>query len=239
MTTGSGFSEHYKLKLAKARKIMGIIWRSFKTREAKVMITLWKSLILPIIEYCSVLVSPFKRKDIEEIEAIQRTFTSKIEEVKHLNYWERLRELDMYSLERRRERYLIIYMWKILESRVPNCSINPIDVYWNDRQGRLCRKTKNKGKGKAQTLREQTLAVRGPRIFNCLPAHIRNLQGVETDTFKRALDTYLKYVPDCPLINGYQDSFGQDKNSIELRILKTKPSDLHCKTSWAPFPAGV
>ena len=117
------------------------------------MLTLWKSFILPILEYCSILTSPHKKGDIEEIEALQRTFTSKMEEVKHLNYWDRLQKLGMYSMERRRERYLIIYVWKILEHKVPNCTINPINVYWNDRYGRMCHKPSIKGKGKMATLR--------------------------------------------------------------------------------------
>ena len=33
------------------------------------------------------------------IEAIQLTFTYKITEVQHLNYWERLHELKLYSLQ--------------------------------------------------------------------------------------------------------------------------------------------
>ena len=36
--------------------------------------------------------------------------THKITEVQHLNYWERLNELKLYSLQRRRERYIIIYI---------------------------------------------------------------------------------------------------------------------------------
>ena len=220
MTTDLTFSNHYNLKLAIARKLMGIIWRSFSTRKAIVMTKLWKSLILPVIEYCSILVSPHLIQDIQKIEAIQRTFTSNLEEVKHLNYWERLKNLNMYSLERRRERYLLIYVWKILEGKVPNCSVNPIDVYWSDRQGRLCRNAKLKGKGKTKTLREQTLAVTGPNLFNCLPAHIRNMQGVELETFKKALDHFLREVPDCPSLPGYRDPFGQGSNSIEKRRLK-------------------
>ena len=59
-------------------------------------------------------------KDMQAIEAIQRTFTYKITEVQHLNYWERLHELRLYSLQRCRERYIIIYIWKITEHMVPN-----------------------------------------------------------------------------------------------------------------------
>ena len=63
---------------------------------------------------------PWKTKDIQAIEAIQRTFTYKITEVQHLNYWERLHELELYSLQRRSERYIIIYIWKITQNMVPN-----------------------------------------------------------------------------------------------------------------------
>ena len=54
------------------------------------------------------------------IEAIQRTFTYKITEVQHLNYWERQHELKLYSLQRRRERYIIIYIGKRTQHMVPN-----------------------------------------------------------------------------------------------------------------------
>ena len=48
------------------------------------------------------------------------TFTYKITEVQHLNYWERLQDHKLYSLHRRRERYIIIYIWKIRHHMVPN-----------------------------------------------------------------------------------------------------------------------
>ena len=41
-----------------------------------------------------------KRYTLQAIEAIQRTFTYKITEVQHLNYWERLHELKLYCLQR-------------------------------------------------------------------------------------------------------------------------------------------
>ena len=39
-----------------------------------------------------------------------------------LSYNERLKALKLYSLQRRRERYCIIYVWKVLEGLVPNVS---------------------------------------------------------------------------------------------------------------------
>ena len=74
------------------------------------MLTLLKSLVIPLLEYCCQLWNPWKTKDIQAIEAIQRTFTYKITEAQHLNYWERLHELKLNSIQRRRERYIIIYI---------------------------------------------------------------------------------------------------------------------------------
>ena len=37
-----------------------------------------------------------------------------------INYWDRLTVLKLYSLERRREMYIIMYVFKILKELVPN-----------------------------------------------------------------------------------------------------------------------
>ena len=84
------------------------------------MLTLLKSLVNPLLEYCCQLWNPWKAKDIQAIEAIQPMFTFEITEVQHLNYWERLHELKLYSIQRRRERYIIIYIWKLTQHMVPN-----------------------------------------------------------------------------------------------------------------------
>ena len=84
------------------------------------MPTLLKSLVIPLLEYNCQLWNPWKANDIQAIEAIQRTCTYEITEVQHLNYWERLHELKLYSRQRRRERYIIIYIWMISHHIVPN-----------------------------------------------------------------------------------------------------------------------
>ena len=99
---------------------MGWVLGVFQSRERSLMLTLLKSLVVPLLEYIPrQLWNTWKVKDIEAIEAIQRTFTNKITEVQHLNYWERLHELKLYSLQRRRERYIMIYIWKITQHMVP------------------------------------------------------------------------------------------------------------------------
>ncbi|CAL8377837.1 unnamed protein product [Gadus morhua 'NCC'] len=58
--------------------------------------------------------------DIQTIEDVQRNFTRRIAGTGDLDYWERLSALNLLSLQRRRERYMIIHVWKILNETTPN-----------------------------------------------------------------------------------------------------------------------
>ena len=102
------------------RRQTGWILKTFTTKEPQAMLTLYRALVLPIAEYCCQLWCPTVIGNIQELEGIQRSFTSRIKVLEHLNYWERLKALSLYSLQRRRERYLIIYVWKIVQGLAPN-----------------------------------------------------------------------------------------------------------------------
>ena len=49
---------------------------------------------------------------------------------------------------------------------------------------------------------ESSLGVKGCKLFNLLPPTIRNMTGVTTDVFKKALDDFLATVPDQPTVPG-------------------------------------
>ena len=101
MSNTATFTLHIRNIVKKARDKMGWVLRVFQSQQCSLMLTLLKSLAIPLLEYC---------KDIQAIEAIQQTFTYKITEVQHLNYWERLHELELYYLLRCHEHYIIIYI---------------------------------------------------------------------------------------------------------------------------------
>ena len=107
------FSKHIDKTTLACRKMMGWIMRTFRTRNVRVMMVLWKSLIQSRLDYCSQLWSPSSATEINKIEDIQRNFTKKISGLEHLNYRERLTELRLYSQERRRDRYMVIFIWKV------------------------------------------------------------------------------------------------------------------------------
>ena len=91
-----------------ANKLCAWILQTFKTRAPKLMILLWKSLVLSKLDYCSQLWSPTVKGDIQKLEMIQRSFIRKIDDMRHLDYWTQLKKLHLYSLERRREREIYI-----------------------------------------------------------------------------------------------------------------------------------
>ena len=148
---------------------MGWVLRVFQSRKRSLMLTLLKSLVIPLLEYCCQLWNPSKAKDIQAIEGIKRTFTYKITEVQHLNYWERLHELKLYSLQRRRERYIIIHIWKITRHMVPNIDGtmgHKIKTRKHPKHGTQCVIQYPTNTNPAQSLQENAITVFGPRLYN-------------------------------------------------------------------------
>ena len=96
------------------------------------MLLLLKTVIVPLLEYACVVWSPNDSGLISLLERVQRQFTKKFQQfntfdetlvglhVFHTDYWERLKNLKIYSLERRRERYMILFLYKIMIGTYPN-----------------------------------------------------------------------------------------------------------------------
>ena len=152
------------------------------------------------LENCSPLWHPFTKKDIMTIEAIQRFMTSKIKAVSDLNYWDRLKQLKLYSLQRRRERFCIIHVWKIYHKLAPNDIL--MSFHDNARLGpvadvpRLIAKRQH-----TNTLRDHSFSCYAPRLFNILPRELKELENLPN--FKVQLDKFLKLFPDTPPTPGY------------------------------------
>ena len=138
MSSDCTFQEHINKICQSARNMCSWILRTFTSRSPDLMLTTWKSLVLPILDYCSQLWSPTSKGQIQQLEEIQKSFTRKIHAACREDYWSRLSSLRLYSLERRRERYRIIYTWKILEGLVPNLKVNKIRSTATSRNGRMC-----------------------------------------------------------------------------------------------------
>ena len=120
LSSDLSWGSHISTIASRARKVAAWVLSAFKTRNMLTMMTLYKSLVRSHLEYCCPLWNSCKTSETQEIEGVQWTFTARIWGFQHLNYWQRLKALDLMSLQRRRERYIIIHMWKILHYKCPN-----------------------------------------------------------------------------------------------------------------------
>ena len=116
------------------------------------------------------------------------------------NYWERLEILDLYSMQRRRERYICMMMFNIYSGRLHN-NLN-LRFYNTPRHGVKCRrKTLTSRKQSINTIRCSAFADIGASLFNILPNSVKSAKTV--GTFKSRLDKFLKLIPDQPPVPGY------------------------------------
>ena len=168
------------------------------------MIKMFNSYLKSKLEYCCIIWSPNEQQYINKIEDIQRIFTRKIDGMEGLDYHSRLRELKMYSLERRRDRYRIIYGWQQIEGIKENIMKLRVN---NNGYSRLINNGSLTKKGIKLSSRMKSKIYNSPlrkmeRAFNSMPRKLRNLTGVTTDTFKRHLDKWLLNTPDQPKCKG-------------------------------------
>ena len=185
----------------KARQKAAWVLSVFHTRNPTIMLTLYKSMVRSVLEYCCPLWNPCKISEIQELEGVQRTFTARIAGFQHLDYWERLRKLSLMSLQRRRERYILLHMWKILHGSVSNDL--QICFVTRPRTGIKAIVPSLRGRATAyhQSIYDNSFAVIGPRLWNCLPHHVNKIEAFEP--FKRELTSLFLRIPDLPPVRGY------------------------------------
>ena len=204
MSSNCTFDFHVASVYKRCSNLTGWILRTFNTRETITMMTLFKSLVLSQLDYASQLWSPHLLKSIYLIEKVQRSFTKHITDIKNKPYDERLKLLNLYSVQRRRDRYQIMYLWKIIEGLVPNLS-TPITCTFSERRGRSC-VVSHVNMGRLGTLSYNSFRWRSIRMFNKLPKYVRIVSSCSIDKFKSQLDKHLRNIVDLPCQSGFSNS---------------------------------
>ncbi len=97
-------SAHCREAANTARRLLFKVRRSFCELSKTAFTPLYCALVQPHLEYAMEANAPTLRADINQLERVQCIATRQVRGLRHVPYEERLRQLNLFSLERRRLR---------------------------------------------------------------------------------------------------------------------------------------
>ncbi len=114
------FNSHINIITKKANSVMGIVRKCFRYLDEDIFKRVYKGIVRPHLEYGVPIWNPHYKKDIRQLEGVQRRATKQINTLKNMSYQERLNKLGLPTLLYRRLRGDMIEVYKVLNGKYDN-----------------------------------------------------------------------------------------------------------------------
>lgn len=189
-TPNLSFDKHINTIVNKANSLVGLIKRNFVYMDCEQFLSLYKALIRPHLDYGNCIYYPITKKNKQAIENVQRRATKLVPAMKDISYENRLKALNLPTLEYRRKRGDLIIVYKLLHNLLDldfknffTLATTPHDLRQHPLKIQKPRATKN--------IRQKSFSHRVINDWNSLSSDIVLAKNV--DTFKRLLDRDVKW----------------------------------------------
>ena len=96
------FSDQCSKAFVRASRVINMVGRNIGYKIPDILQRLYKSVVGPHVEYCTVTWSPYYKKDKELLEKLQHRSARLTGIVRNMDYNERVTALDLWTLGERR-----------------------------------------------------------------------------------------------------------------------------------------
>ena len=114
LTPNLSWLPHINFLRSKAKRILGLIYRQFyQSCPPSTLLVLYKSLVRPALEYCSILWDPSSKNTINSIESVQYLTLKIVSKSWNSDYESLLSQFNLQTLQYRRKKAKVIEIFKL------------------------------------------------------------------------------------------------------------------------------
>ena len=167
---------------ARATSVLSQISRAFHYRDRRTFVQLYKQYVRPHLEFAVPAWSPWAVGDREVLEKVQERAIRMVSGLKGKTYQDRLKEIGLLTLEKRREQFDLVQVFKIVAGKedVRSSTWFSLTGPAPDRATRLTSDPLNIRKQNPKTdIRKNFFSNRVVDNWNRLPSYVKNSRNVK------------------------------------------------------------